>query len=95
MTIDLKGRPLHERVIVKLDDVLSTSQGGIFLPEDARESVNTGTIMALGNLANSEGENLEIGDRVMIQRMAGMPIEIDGHKYQLLMKHDIIFIYEN
>ena len=91
----IKGRPLHERVIVKIDAVGEVSQGGLFLPEEAREVVNTGVIASLGNLANKEGENLKIGDRVMIQRMGGMPIEIDGEKYQMLMVHDIIFVYDD
>lgn len=90
----IKGRPLHERVIVQMDESIAMTAGGIFLPAETREVVNTGTIVAIGNLVNSEGENLKEGDRIMTQRRAGMPFEIDGKTYTILMKNDIIFVYD-
>lgn len=90
---ELNGRPLHERVIVKLDSVSDVTDGGIFLPDDAKEIANTATVVAIGNLVNREGEDLKVGERVIIQRMSGLPIDVDGERFQLVMKHDIIFVY--
>jgi chaperonin GroES len=89
----LTGRPLHERVIVKLDEVGELTQGGIILPEEAREVANIATVIAIGNLVNSEGEALVVGDRVIIQRMSGLPIDVKGQRYLLIMKHDIHYVF--
>jgi co-chaperonin GroES (HSP10) len=89
----LSGRPLHERVIVKLDNVGEVTQGGIILPEEARDIANTATVISIGNLVNTEGESLQVGDRVIIQKMGGMPLDIKGVRYQLMMKHDILYVF--
>lgn len=91
----LNGRPLHERIIVKLQEMGDMTKGGIFLPTEARETVNTAIVCAVGNLVNKEGENLQIGDVVIIMKHSGIPINIDGEQYQLLMPHDIHFVYES
>lgn len=88
------GRPLHERVIVKKEPAEIYTEGGIFLPEDARDSINIGRIVAIGNLVNNEGENLKEGDKVMLQKFSGLPIQIDGEEYTIVMKNDIIFVYD-
>lgn len=92
MSKKLNGRPLHERVIVKLDEVEGTTSGGIIIPVEAREVANMATVMAIGNLVNTEGEDLKVGDHVMIQRMSGFDISIDGEKYRMIMKNDIIYV---
>ena len=88
----LKGRPLHERVIVKLDEVSGRTAGGIIIPDDAKQVANTATIVAVGPLVNTECEDLKVGDHVIIQRMAGFPITIDGETYQMILKNDILFV---
>jgi chaperonin GroES len=91
----LNGRPLHERVVVKLQQFGETTQGGIFLPEEARETTDIAVVYGIGNLVNKEGEALKIGDKVIIQKRSGLEIKIDGEKFQLLMKHDIHFVYND
>lgn len=88
----LNGRPLHERVIVKLDEVSDRSAGGIILPEEAKTIANTATVIAVGPLVNTECEDLKPGDHVIIQRMAGFPITIQGEHYQMIMKNDVLFV---
>ncbi len=87
------GRPLHERVIIKKEQAETMTSGGIFLPEEARDSINIGRIVAMGNLVNNEGENLKEGDKVMTQKFSGLPIVIDGEEYTMVMKNDIIFVF--
>ena len=91
----LNGRPLHERVVVKLQHMGETTKGGIFLPEEARETTDTAIVCGIGNLVNKEGEALKLGDKVIIMKHSGIPIKIDGEQFQLLMKHDIHFIYDS
>ena len=91
----LHGRPLHERVIVKLDEVSGVTAGGIILPDEAKEVANTATVIAFGPLVNTECENIKVGDHVIIQRYAGFPITIAGEKYQMIMKNDILFVMDD
>ena len=88
------GRPLHERVIIKKEKAQTFTEGGIFLPEEARDSINIGTVVAMGNLVNNEGEGINEGDKVMIQKFAGLPMVIDGVEYTMVMKNDIIFVFD-
>lgn len=90
----INGRPLHERVIVKDDEVASVTKGGLILPDDAKETVSTATVIAVGNLANRQGENLNPGDRIIMLKHAGMPIIVDGVNYRLVLCNDIIFVYD-
>lgn len=90
---ELSFRPLHERVVVKLDTVEAKTASGLYIPEEAQDIANTATVVAIGNLVNTEGEDLNVGDKVLIQKMAGIPVKIEGEDYQLLMKHDIIVVF--
>ena len=59
----MKIRPLHDRVIVKRVEEETTSPGGIFLPDAAKEKPVRGKVMAIGSgklLDNGEVRPLEV-----------------------------------
>ena len=41
-------RPLANRVLVRLDEAVTVSKGGIMLPVDSRSKLNIGTVVAHG-----------------------------------------------
>jgi len=90
----LKGRPLHERVIVKMDEAKTVTEGGLLIPDEAQQTVTTATVIAIGNLVNREGENLKPGDHVIVQKMCGLPITIEGNQYKIVMVNDILYVEE-
>ena len=90
-----KWRPLHERVIVKEIPTPDRTQGGLFIPVEAKEIPTEGTVHSFGALVNKEGENLKEGDRVLYMKYAGLPIKMNGEEYRILMCNDIICVYDS
>ena len=75
--------PLGTRVLVKrieLDE--QKSEGGIFLPDTAKEKPQEAEVIALGNGKNDDGEVVEfsvtVGDNVLISKYGGTEVKIGG-----------------
>ena len=94
MEKELKGRPLHERVIVEVIPVSDTTSGGIYLPEESREIPTNGIVKSIGNLVNKDGEDLQIGDHVLFIRHSGFPVMLKNKEYRMILANDIIFVYD-
>jgi len=96
-------RPEGEKVIVKPDTAEKISEGGIIIPDMAREMQQTaatrGEIVAIGPEAhlrfcpNADGlESIEAkpGQRVIFAKYGGSSIRIDREEYRILFDKDIV-----
>ena len=83
---DIKIIPIGPHVLVETEVVDEKTKGGIYIPDKVRDQQNVaatkGKILALGDDAFCEIEKEsgmpQIGDRVIMARYAGMPLE-DGN----------------
>jgi len=89
--------PLGTRVLVKrieLDE--QKSDGGIFLPDTAKEKPQEAEVLSLGNGKNDEGEIIEfsvkVGDQVLISKYGGTEVKIGGDECVLVNESDILGI---
>ncbi|MEC5127321.1 co-chaperone GroES [Verrucomicrobiales bacterium BCK34] len=89
--------PLGTRVLVKrieLDE--QKSEGGIFLPDTAKEKPQEAEVVALGNGKNDEGDIIEfsvkVGDTVLISKYGGTEVKIGGDECVLVNESDILGI---
>ena len=79
---------LDDRVLIKQHKAEETTPGGIVLPDAAKESPQTGEVMAVGpgKLLDS-GERgaliLKVGDTVYYDTYAGREVTIGGEDYVL------------
>ena len=93
-------RPLHDRVIVKRQELESKSAGGIVLTGSAAEKSTRGEIIAVGNgrlLDNGDVKPLDvkIGDVVIFNEGYGVKTEkIDGDEVLIMSESDILAIVE-
>lgn len=93
-------RPLHDRVIIKRQEVESKSAGGIVLTGSAAEKSTRGEVVAVGNgriLENGEVRALDVkvGDQVIFNEGYGVKSEkIDGEEVLILSESDILAIVE-
>lgn len=95
MTIKL--RPLHDRVLVKRLDSEERTQGGIIIPDSAKEKPLEGEIVAVGNgkvLDNGTTKPLcvKVGDRVLFAKYAETEVKLEDQSYLLLREDDLLGI---
>jgi len=89
--------PLGTRVLVKrIEQEEQKTEGGIFLPDTAKEKPQEAEVVALGNGKNEEGETIEfsvkVGDKVLISKYGGTEVKIGGDECVLVNESDILGI---
>lgn len=90
-----KIRPLADKVLIKRMEAESTTKGGIYLPETAKEKPRRGEIIALGDgKLLSDGKRSEfqvkVGDVVLFSPYGGTEIKVDGEEYLIMEEADIM-----
>jgi len=83
MTVGIE--PLASMVLVELEKAAEKTQSGLLLPEEAREKMNVGRIVAVG----PEAEHVAAGDRVIYRNYSGSEIEWMGTEYLLIKEEDL------
>ncbi len=83
-------QPLNGNVLVKPLEAATQTQGGLYLPETAREVSAEGVIQAL---PPGDGAEVTIGDRVLYKRFAGEEISFGGEKLRLIPQGDLLAKY--
>ena len=92
-------RPLHDRVIVRRLDEVTTSAGGIIIPDSAKEKPLEGEVIAAGKgkiLENGDIRPLDVkaGDKVIFSKYAGTEIKINGEEVLMMREDDILGVVE-
>ena len=95
----MKIRPLYDRIMVKRIEEKETVQGGIIIPDTAKEKPVEGKVIAVGAgklMDDGKKQPLEVkkGDRVLFGKYAGTDIQIDGEEHLIMREDDIIAIIE-
>ena len=90
--------PLGDRVVLKRDEAVSTTAGGIVLPESAQDRPQRGQVVAVGDgHVKSDGTKLplsvEEGDRVIFSPYGGEEIKVGDEEFLLLRESDILATY--
>lgn len=98
--VNIKIRPLEDRVVVEPFEASETTRGGIVLPSNAREKPMQGRVAAAGpgKLIEKSGErgkmSLKVGDVVFYGKYSGTEIEIDGTDFVILRESDVLAIQD-
>ena len=95
----MRIRPLLDRVIVKRVPEEQKTQGGIIIPDTAKEKPLEGVVVAVGNgKVLDDGTvrplDVESGDRVLFVKYAGTEVQLDGEDHVTLREDDIIGVIE-
>lgn len=93
-----KIKPLGQRVLVKrIENDDQKTEGGIFLPDTAKEKPQEAEVLALGTGGkDEEGKDIEFtvkeGDTVLISKYGGTEVKIDGAECLIMNEGDILGI---
>jgi chaperonin GroES len=93
-------RPLHDRVVVKRIEEGETMQGGLYIPDSAKEKPQQGEVVAVGNgKRTEEGKQLamdvKVGDRILFGKYSGSDIKLDGTEYLIMREDEILGVLSN
>tara|TARA_Y100001935_G_C17038976_1_gene376309 strand:+ start:115 stop:399 length:285 start_codon:yes stop_codon:yes gene_type:complete len=93
----MKIKPLEDRVVVKAQEAEEVSNGGIILPDTAKEKPQQGEIVATGPGKTSDSGNLikltvKKGDSILYGKYSGTEITVDGNEYLIMRESDILAI---
>jgi chaperonin GroES len=92
---DVKLRPLDDRVVVEPMEAEEMTEGGIVLPDTAKEKPQRGTVIAVGpgKLLDS-GErgalSVAVGDEVIYGKYSGSEVEVNGKELKILRESDLL-----
>ena len=88
-------QPLDDRVVVEIEEAEQKTEGGIVLPETAKEKPQRGKVVAVGQGKFLEsGErvkpSLKEGDRVIFGKYSGTEVKYDGKEFKILRESEVL-----
>ena len=95
----MKIRPLGDRLLVERLEEEEVKQGGIIIPDTAKEKPQRGKVIAVGKgKLGDDGKTLPMevktGDAVLFGKYSGTDITVDGTEYLILREDDVLAICE-
>ncbi len=93
-------RPLHDRVVVKRIEEKETVQGGIIIPDTAKEKPQEGEVIAVGQgKRTDEGKliplDVKAGDRILFGKYSGSEIKLEGEEFLIIREEEILGVIED
>ena len=91
----MKLNPLRDRVVIRPLDQETRSPAGIFIPDNAKEKPQEGTVVAVGPGGRDEAGklipiDLKAGDKVLFGKWSGTEVKIDGEDLLIMKEADIM-----
>src|SRR6266498_709259 len=91
----MKIRPLYDRVVVKRIETQEQMQGGLYIPDTAKEKPQEGEVVAVGKGKRLEDGKMvaldvQVGDRVLFGKYSGSDVRLHDDEY-LIMREDEVF----
>ena len=92
-------RPLADRILVRRIEEKETQQGGIIIPDTAKEKPQEAEVIAVGEgKFNEDGKRIKLdtkkGDTILIGKYSGTEIKIDDVEYTILREDEVLAIVE-
>lgn len=88
-------RPLYDCIVVKRIEETETVQGGIIIPDTAKEKPQEGEVVAVGKGKRLEDGkvvplDVQAGDRILFGKYSGSEIKIDGNEYLIMREDEVL-----
>ena len=95
----MKIRPLQDRIMVQPILDKEVQNGGIIIPDSAKEKPIEGRVKAVGKgKIGDDGKpiklEIKVGDKVLYSKYGGTEIKIDGEDYLLMREDDVLGVVE-
>ena len=95
----MKVKPLYDRILVKRIEEKESRQGGIIIPDTAKEKPMEGKVIAVGTgKVEKDGKRtpleVKVGDRILFGKYAGTEIKIDDKEHVILREEEVLGVIE-
>jgi chaperonin GroES len=95
----MKIRPLYDRILVKRSEEKQEMQGGLHIPDSAKEKPQEAEVMAVGQGKRLEDGKIvpldvKVGDRVLLGKYSGSEIKLDGQELLIVREDEVLGILE-
>jgi len=95
--MDIKIKPLGDRVLVQPIEEREVIKDGIYIPDSAKEKPQEAKVVALGTgKTDDDGKKVpfevKVGDTVLMSKYGGTEVKIDGKEFKILNQSDILAI---
>ncbi len=92
-------RPLYDRIVVRRIEEKEVVQGGIIIPDSAKEKPQEGEVVAVGQgkrLENGKvvAPDVKPGDRILFGKYSGSEIKLDAQEYIIMREDEVLGILE-
>jgi chaperonin GroES len=95
----MKIKPLQDRILVKRIEEEEETEGGIIIPDTAKEKPIEGKVVAVGKGKVSEDGkvmplDVKKGDRILFGKYAGTEVKIEGEEHLIMREDDVLGVIE-
>jgi chaperonin GroES len=92
-------RPLYDRIVVRRLEEKETIQGGIIIPDSAKEKPQEGEVIAVGQGKRLDSgkvvaPDVKPGDRILFGKYSGSEIKLDGEEYVIMREDEVLGVLE-
>jgi chaperonin GroES len=93
----MKIRPLYDRIVVKRIEQGDEVQGGLYIPDSAKEKPQEGEVVAVGKGKRLEGGkvvplDVQVGNRILFAKYSGSEIKLGGDEYLIMREDEVLGI---
>ncbi|WP_341763680.1 co-chaperone GroES [Candidatus Tisiphia endosymbiont of Beris chalybata] len=90
-------RPLYDKIAIEPIQQDEKTQGGIIIPDTAKEKPMQGIVIAVGKGIRSEDGTIQplevkVGDKVLYGKWAGTETKINGQELIIMKESDVMGI---
>jgi chaperonin GroES len=95
----MKIRPLYDRIVVKRIEEKEQMQGGLYIPDTAKEKPQEGEVVAVGKGKRLEDGkvvalDVQVGDRILFGKYSGSDIKLDAEEYLIMREDEVLGILD-
>ncbi len=96
----MKIRPLYDRVVIRRIEEKEQMQGGLYIPDTAKEKPQEGEVVAVGKGKRLEDGkvvplDVQVGDRILFGKYSGSDIKIDKDEFLIMREDEILGVLES
>jgi len=93
-------RPLHDRLLVKRLEETEQVQGGIIIPDTAKEKPQQAKVLAVGpGKVTDDGKlqpvDVKVGDTVVFGKYSGTEVKVDGEELLIIREDDVLGVLQS